>query len=139
MNATTQRATDPLDNAGSYGHWLLRFPLVTVFTFMGIDKFVGGGIAGFAEMAGLPVAVAALVALTEITAGLLILLGAFTSSSITRLGALATLPVMLGAVFMVHWGQWHFLPTATHPMGGMMFQVTLIMLALYLLLRGNRL
>ncbi len=106
---------------------------------MGIDKFMGGGLEEFAGIAGVSVAVAGLVALTEIAAGLLVLVGGFSNSWITRLGALATLPVMLGAIFMVHWGQWHFMPTATHPMGGMMFQVTLVMLALYLLLRGNRL
>lgn len=139
MNATAYPQSDPLDHAGSYGHWLLRFPLISVFIFMGIDKFMGGGLPEIAQMAGLPVAVAGLVALTEISAGLLILIGGFTSSGVTRLGALATLPVLLGAIFMVHWGQWHFLPTPTHPMGGMMFQVTLVMLALYLLLRGNRL
>ena len=142
MNATTTMShleSDSLDRVGRYGHWLLRFPLIGVFLFMGIDKFMGGGIGEFAGMTGLPVAVATLVALGEIGAGVLILVGAFTNGWITRLGALATLPVMLGAIFMVHWGQWHFLPTPTHPMGGMIFQVTLVMLSLYVLLRGNRL
>lgn len=139
MTETTDLESDALNNVARHGHWLLRFPLITIFTFMGIDKFMGSGLAGFAEVTGLPVAVAALVALSEISAGVLVLVGAFSNGWITRIGALAALPVMLGAVFMVHWGQWHFLPTATHPMGGMMFQVTLIMLALYLLLRGNRL
>lgn len=139
MNAITNTNRDSESIGGGYGHWLLRFPLISVFMFMGIDKFMGGGIGEFAGMTGLPVAVATLVALTEIAAGVLILVGAFTNSGITRLGALATLPVMLGAIFMVHWGQWHFLPSATHPMGGMMFQVTLVMLSLYVLLRGNKL
>ncbi|WP_421621918.1 DoxX family protein [Alkalilimnicola ehrlichii] len=61
----------------------------------------------------------------------------FTNGWVTRLGALATVPVLLGAIFMAHWGQWHFLPTATHPMGGMMFQVSLLFVALYLLAKGN--
>ncbi|MBA2238001.1 MAG: DoxX family protein [Lysobacter sp.] len=139
MNATTYRDSDPLDNTGGYGHWLVRFPIISVFTFMGIDKFVGGGVEEFATTSGLSVAVAGLVAIAEIAAGLLVLIGGFTNGTITRLGALAAVPVLLGAVFMVHWGQWHFMPSATHPMGGMMFQVTLLMLALYLLLRGNRL
>lgn len=121
-----------------YGHWLLRFPMVAVFVYMGIDKFMGGGIPEFAQMIEMPLFIAALVALAEIGAGVLILAGAFTNGWVTRLGALITLPVLLGAIFMVHLGQWHFMPSATHPMGGMMFQVTLIMLALYMLLRGNR-
>ncbi|WP_373188168.1 DoxX family protein [Halopseudomonas sp.] len=127
--------------AGSYAHWLLRFALASVFLFMGFDKFMGGGIGAFAGMMDMPVFIAALVALAEIGAGVFVVIGAFAGpvygSLITRLGALMTLPVMFGAVFMVHWGQWHFMPTASHPMGGMMFQITLIMLALYLLARGN--
>lgn len=118
-------------------HWLLRFPLIGVFLYMGVDKFMGGGIDEFAQMMRFPWLIAVLVPLAEISAGVLILAGAFTGSWITRLGALLTLPVLLGAIFMVHWGQWHFMPSATHPMGGMMFQVTLFMLALYLLIRGN--
>ncbi len=38
---------------------------------------------------------------------------------------------------MVHWGQWHFMSTETHPMGGMQFQVTLLFMAHYLLIKGN--
>lgn len=119
-------------------HWLLRFPLISVFLYMGIDKFMGGGLAEFSQITGLPWIVSLLVALAEIGAGSLLLLGAFTNGWVTRLGALGTFPVLLGAIFMVHWGQWHFMPTATHPMGGMMFQVTLFMVALYLFVRGNQ-
>jgi putative oxidoreductase len=128
---------EALAKVGRQSHWLLRFPIFSVFLYMGIDKFMGGGIGEFAQMAGLPWLIAALVALAEISAGVLIVAGPAFGSWITRLGALFTLPVLLGAIFMVHWGQWHFLPTATHPMGGMMFQVTLFMLALYLLIHGN--
>lgn len=134
-------AVKPRDIEGQHAHWLLRFALASVFLFMGIDKFVGGGIGEFAAMMEMPVLIAALVALAEIGAGVFILLGAFGGpvygSWITRLGALMALPVMFGAIFIAHWGQWHFMPTASHPMGGMMFQVTLIMLALYMLVRGN--
>ncbi len=54
-----------------------------------------------------------------------------------RVGAAAIIPVMLGAIFMVHWGQWHFMATETHPMGGMQFQVTLLLILSYLALKGN--
>ena len=128
---------EALTNVSLKTHWLLRFPLISVFLYMGIDKFMGGGIGEFAQITGLPWLVAVLVPLAEISAGVLILAGAIYGSWITRLGALLTLPVLLGAILMVHWGQWHFLPTETHPMGGMMFQVTLSMLALYLMIRGN--
>lgn len=55
----------------------------------------------------------------------------------TRLAGLGMVLILLGAVFMEHWGQWHFMSTATHPLGGMMFQVALIMVALYLVAKGN--
>ena len=118
-------------------HWFLRFAMASVFIYMGIDKFMGGGIGMFAAMMELPVFVAALVALAELGSGILIIAGAWLGTWVTRLGALGTVPVLLGAIVIEHWGQWHFLPTATHPLGGMMFQVTLLMVALYLLVRGN--
>ena len=56
----------------------------------------------------------------------------------TRLGGLLIVPVMLGAIFMMHWGQWHFAASETHPMGGMEFQSTLLMIALYFVVVGNK-
>jgi putative oxidoreductase len=55
----------------------------------------------------------------------------------TRLAALATIPVLVGAIVMVHWGQWSFVASETHPMGGMEFQVVLLLMALYFVIRGN--
>ncbi|WP_181421958.1 hypothetical protein [Halomonas sp. LBP4] len=46
-------------------------------------------------------------------------------------------PPLLGAIFMVYWGQWHFMATAMHPLGGMMFQATLVLVAAYLMAKGN--
>ncbi len=122
-----------------YTHWLLRIAWVAVFLHMGISKFLGGGISGFGEMMGLPFLVALLVALGEIAAGVLVLVGPLLNGWVTRLGALAGIPILVGAIAMVHWGQWHFAASETHPMGGMAFQVTLLLLGLYLLIRGNRL
>lgn len=136
MNSITSEQ-DSLVSVYAHTHWLLRFALASVFLFMGIDKFMGGGIGEFAAFAELPTFIAFLVALAELGGGLLILLGAVTNTWVTRLGALLMIPVLLGAIFMVHLGQWHFMPTPTHPMGGMMFQVTLFMLAVYMFIRGN--
>jgi putative oxidoreductase len=119
----------------SHAHWALRIAILSVFLFHGVDKL--GNLGGFAEMAGLPVAVALLVALAEAGGALLVFLGGFMKDWMTRVGALAIMPVMLGAIFMVHWGQWHFMSTETHPMGGMQFQVTLFLVLLYLALKGN--
>ncbi|MEA5446337.1 DoxX family protein [Gammaproteobacteria bacterium AB-CW1] len=129
---------DPaLEGVKFHSHWLLRIAWGSVFIYMGIDKFMGGGLQEFATAMELPVFAAFLVALAEIAAGLLVLLGPFTSGWITRLGALAAIPVLLGAIFIAHWGQWHFMATPDFPMGGMMFQATLLFLGIYLLIRGN--
>ena len=88
-------------------------------------------------MTGLPTAVAGLVTFAELAGGVGILVGAFTSDLITRLSALAVAPVMLGAIFMVHWGRWNFTPAEGFPMGGMEFQVVVLLTALYFLVMGN--
>ncbi|MCC5858381.1 MAG: DoxX family protein [Ectothiorhodospiraceae bacterium] len=125
------------EGLGRHAHWLLRIALLGVFTYHGIDKFMGGGIAEFATIMGLPWLIGLLVALTEIAAGVLVVAGGLTNTWITRLGALLVVPVMFGAIAMEHWGQWHFMATPTHPLGGMQFQFTLLMVAFYLLIRGN--
>ena len=129
--------TQSIPREHAYAHWLPRLIIASIFIYYGVDKFMGGGIAEFSAATGLPEAVALLVALAEIAAGTLVLVGAFAGSLVTRLGALCVVPVMLGAILMVHWGQWHMMPTATHPMGGMGFQVGLLLLATYIFIRGN--
>ncbi len=83
-----------------------------------------------------------LVALAETGGGLLVLLGGFRKDAIadlaTRIGAALNIPVMIGAITLVHWGQWNFVPSETHPMGGMQFQSVLILIMLYLVFTGNR-
>lgn len=127
--------------AEKHAHWFLRFALASVFIYMGIDKFMGGGVAEFSMMMGLPMALGSVVALGEIGTGLLILIGGLMAPPLghlaTRLAALGMILILLGAIFMVHWGQWHFMATPSHPLGGMMFQVSLVMMALYLLAKGN--
>ena len=99
--------------------WLLRIALAAVFLFHGIGKFIGDeGVGGFAQMMGLPLFVAYLVAFAEVA------------------GGLAIIPVMLGAIFMVHWGRWNFATSESHPMGGMEFQVVLLLIATWFAL-GN--
>lgn len=124
-----------------HSHWLLRTALASVFLFHGLQKFFMG-IGGFAAMMELPIAIAFLVALAEVLAGLGIIAGAAWHNRwgdiATRLAALAIVPVMLGAITMVHWGQWSFMASESHPMGGIEFQVVLLFLALYFFLRGNQ-
>ena len=128
-----------LNSLAPYAHWSLRIAIAAVFLYHGLNKFPA--LDGMAAMMGLPVALIALVAIAETAAGALVLLGGFINSAVgdllTRLGGAAILPPMLGAIAMVHWGQWSFVASETHPMGGMEFQFTLVMLAVYLILMGN--
>jgi putative oxidoreductase len=120
----------------AHAHWGLRIALASVFIFHGVGKFTD--LAGFAQMMNLPFAVAVLVALAEVAGGALVLVGGVTRDWITRLGAAMFIPVMIGAIAMVHWGRWSFVPTEAYPMGGMEFQVTLLLVALAFVLKGNR-
>ena len=56
---------------------------------------------------------------------------------VVDLAGLAFAPVMLGAIFMVHWGRWNFTPADGFPMGGMEFQVILSLIAVYVVIVGN--
>lgn len=121
-------------------HWFLRVGLASVFIYHGILKFSDlNGFAGFLPISYTEVV---LVAAAELAGGLLVLLGGFGTSKwydlFTRIGAVLNIPVMIGAVVMVHWGRWNFVPSETHPMGGFQFQAVLILLMLYLAAVGNR-
>ena len=126
---------DALDSLKPHAHWLLRISLAGVFIFHGMGKVMNLG--GFSEMLGLSLSVVALVTFAELAGGVGIIVGAFTKDLITRLAGLALVPVLLGAIFMVHWGRWNFTPAEGFPMGGMEFQVVLLLMALYFLVMGN--
>lgn len=124
-----------MDTLRPHAHWLLRLTLAGVFVIHGIGKLLD--LSGFSGMMGLSLPVSALVALAEVAGGVGIIAGAFTSEIVTRLAGLAIIPVMLGAISMVHWGQWSFMASDSHPAGGMEFQVVLILIALYFVISGN--
>ncbi len=124
------------EDLSTYAHWALRLALAGVFIFHGAEKFTG--LAGFAQMMSLPYFIAFLVAAAELAGGILILVGGLSRDWITRLGGALLIPVMLGAISLVHWGQWSFVPSASYPMGGSEFQVTLLLTSLYFVLKGNR-
>ena len=121
-------------------HFLLRIALASVFVYHGMLKFMN--LEGFAQMLPISYFAVVLVALAETSGGLLVLLGGFrddvVSDLATRIGAALNIPVMLGAIVLVHWGRWNFLPSETHPMGGIQFQTVLILIMLYLVITGNR-
>lgn len=129
-----------LNIVAPYAHWLLRAGLASVFVYHGLLKFMN--LEGFAQMLPISFTETVLVALAEVAGGMLILLGGFGkdtwSDLATRLGAAMQIPVLLGAIALVHWGRWNFVPTENFPLGGMEFQVTLILVALYLVTTGNQ-
>jgi len=131
---------NPINIWSSKAHWLLRIALASVFIYHGVLKLAN--LEGFAQMLPISYIQVLLVALAETGGGLLLLVGGFSSNRIsdlaTRVGAALNIPVMIGAIVMVHWGQWNFLPSETHPMGGIEFQVVLLLLMLDLLITGNQ-
>ncbi len=121
-------------------HWLLRIALASVFIFHGVLKLLN--LEGFAQMLPISYSEVVLVALAETGGGLLVLLGGLGSDRIfdlaTRIGAALNIPVIVGAISMIHWGRWNFVPSETHPMGGFEFQAVLLLIMLFLVITGNR-
>ena len=120
-------------------HWLLRIGVVSVFLYHGILKF--SNLEGFATMLPISYTEVVFVALANI-GSVLVILGGFRndvlSDLFTRIGAALNIPVMVGAITLVHWGRWNFVPTETHPMGGFEFQAVLLLVTLFLMITGNR-
>jgi putative oxidoreductase len=114
-------------------HWLLRLPFAAVFLYHGGGKLLMPAMS--AEMLSLPVGLVLLVGVAELLAGIGAVAGGLArlrnAALVTRLSGLAAAPVLLGAIAMVHFPRWSFVPTDTHPMGGMEFQVVLLGLAVY--------
>ena len=124
-----------LDSFRPHAHWLLRLSLASVSGFHGLGKVPD--IAGFAEMMGLPYIVALFVTFAEVAAAIGFIVGGFRSELITRLSSVALIPVLIGAIVIVHGPRWSFVPTESYPMGGMEFQVVLLFVATYFLIVGN--
>ncbi len=128
-----------LNQLAPYAHWFLRLSISGVFIFHGVLKFMN--LEGFSQMLQLSISVMALVAAAEVVGGALILFGGFggdqKSDLMTRVGALLCIPVLIGAIALYHWGRWNFVPTDNFPMGGMEFQVTLLLICIYVLAKGN--
>lgn len=117
---------------GFNADWFLRLGVAATFLYHGFSKFP------VAPMMGLGTLEVTVLAIVEITIGLLILAGTFAGSLVTRISALLILPIMIGAIVKTHWPRWSFTPAPPeHPIGGMEFQVLLILVALFFLVRGN--
>lgn len=110
--------------------WLLRIPMAMIFLYHGLTK----NIDGFAKMFNLSKPVAVLVMIAEISAGLGFIIGGINNKTVfgltvTQWSAIAVIPVMLGAIFMVHLQNgFSFMNN------GYEFQLLILMTTLYLLL-----
>lgn len=139
--ATANSSTQPFALPAVGGaDWLIRLSVAATFIYHGATKFPN--IAAGAEYMGLPFLVWLAVALGEIAAGVALIGGGAIRSSlgdiVTRLGGIGVAVIMVGAIGLVHWGQWSNGPSETHPFGGMEFQTLLLAAGLFFALRGNR-
>ena len=121
-------------------HWFIRVPFAAIFLYHGLGKFLALGQT--AAMLQLPEFLVVIVGIAEVLAGLGAIVGGLNvvkqANLVTLLSGLAATPVLVGAIAMVHWPRWSFVPTESHPMGGMEFQVMLLGAALFLLLSGMK-
>lgn len=123
-----------------YAEWPLRIVFASIFMYHGLAK-ITGDMGAFADGVGLSLGLAWLVAIMEVAAGLFVFIGGFSfpyHTVFTRLGATAAIPVMIGAIAKMHWPRWSFTPADGFPLGGMEFQVTLILVSLYFLASTGR-
>lgn len=139
MTSITTNDQTAIFNVG-HTDWLIRLPVAATFLFHGLTKIPD--IAAGAQMMGLPFIVWLAVALGEIGAGVALVAGGawrgFAGDVLTRLGGVGAAVIMVGAIALVHWGQWSNIPSETHPLGGMEFQTLLLATGVFFALRGNR-
>jgi len=125
----------PLDPVAG---WFIRLSWGATFLYHGVTKFTGGieGFGGALEptFGGLATPVAIVVAAAEVLAGIGAIVGGFKKDdfgdAVTRLAGLAAFPVMIGALILVRFpsdGGWR----------GMEFDVLLLAVAIYLMIKGK--
>lgn len=116
-----------LKSLSPHVHWGLRLSLAATFIYHGWTKFPIEG-----PMMGMPVAVVWLLALAELAAGVLLIVGAFGKEMLTRLGALIVIVVMIGAIAMVHAKNGFNVMNV-----GVEFPILMLVTGLYLAAKGN--
>lgn len=120
-----------------HAHWLIRLPFAVTFIGHGAGKVIMP--VASADMLGLSPALLFLVGAAELLAGFGALLGGLghrLAPLATRLAGVAAVPVLVGAIALFHWPRWSFVPSETHPMGGMEFQLMLLGVATWFLMGG---
>ena len=110
--------------------------VASVFLFHGAGNVLT--LQNSAETLELSIAVVFMVGIAELLAAVALLVGPFSNSLVTRFGALMMILILLSAIVMVHWGRRSFTPAEGFRMGGMEFQVVLMLIAGYFLFKGNK-
>ncbi len=118
------------------GHWLIRLSLASIFLFHGFGKFPMAEM--MAQNMGMPLIMIYMLATMEVMGGLFILGGALFSEILTRIAGAIFTVTMLGAIMMIHWPQWSFVASESHPMGGMEFQLLVFLISIVFFAGGNR-
>lgn len=113
---------------------LLKLPMAAIFLYHGLTK----NLNEFANVFGLSTFVAGLVIFAEVAAGLGYLMSTMYNPSqfglsVSQWASVAVLPVMLYAIFMVH-----FKNGFNAMKGGYEFQLLILMVAIYLLRVGGK-
>ena len=124
------------DKLSDNGHWLIRLSLAGIFLFHGFTKFPMAEM--MSQQMGMPLFMIYMLATMEALGGIFILTGGLFNELLTRIAGGIFSVTMLGAIMMVHWPQWSFVASDTHPMGGMEFQLLTMIISLLFLSGGNR-
>ena len=114
----------------AFGPFILRLALGSVLLAHGLLKlfvFTPAGTVGYFESLGLPAIAAHLTIFAEVAGGTALILGLYT-----RLVALLTIPVLLGATWVHLSNGWLF----SNPGGGWEFPALLVVLAIALVFQG---
>lgn len=120
-----------LDSLAPHAHWFLRLGLASVFLYHGLSKFAD--LAATAEVMQMPVAMVAILGAAEALAAVFMLAGGASKEWMTRVGGAIIVVVMIGAIALVHAQHgWNSIGNM-----GMEFQVTLLLTALFFVVRGN--
>jgi uncharacterized membrane protein YphA (DoxX/SURF4 family) len=89
-----------IDRLSPHAHWLVRLSFAATFLYHGLGKLFA--LKMMAQMMGMPIAMILMVAMFEVGAGVLVLIGGTGHDWATRIGGLLAVPIMLGAISMVH-------------------------------------
>jgi len=135
MECLNKKIDQIFDNFTFITPWLLRLGLGISFIFHGYGKFPLPP-QKLIDYFGFSDTLASFVAISELTAGILLILGGFIKSHLgeltTRFGAILIVIIMMVALGLAH-RDWFITPKLF-----MSEQIFLLLIGLYFLIRGNK-